>query len=616
MDRILLLLSEERSDLIPQLKEWLRRDHVAVVGDPEAGLRNDFDLCILDGPTAGRLAEEIKARKKAESPVPLPFLLIVSRQDVERLDRHLLQAVDELICTPIEEVELRIRVQGLMRIRRAAAEAGAGRLEVARQLPHGMLLLQQKIIAYANPAFCEVTGKSLAELKGMDFLRFVHPDDRAPATLFYDNVMAGNSAHPALALRLLTPKDSLWVELRLNTMVHDGAPTMLATVVEIVAGVAAEKSLEAALEYTENIVQTVREPMLVLDSDLRILSVNLSFCRTFRIGSQEARGRLFYELGNRQWDIPPLRVLLSEVLIEQTTMEGFEVEHHFPSVGRRTMLLNARKIRSRNGDEPHLILLAMEDVTERKELENALRRINQQLEEKLVELENANEELSQFAYVTSHDLKAPLRAIHNYADFLREDLEDTLGGEQLEFLDGLTLAVRQGEALIDDLLAFSRIGRIRQAIDKIDLGAVVREMQTTLESAEEVELTIADAWPVIEVEKTLLTQVIWNLASNAVKFNRSDTKHVELGWRPCEDGFIELYVRDDGIGIDPAYHRQIFRIFQRLHTREEFEGTGIGLAIVRKAVQLMGGSIRVESGMGDGSTFFVTLPGTRPGVQK
>ena len=118
----------------------------------------------------------------------------------------------------------------------------------------------------------------------------------------------------------------------------------------------------------------------------------------------------------------------------------------------------------------------------------------------------------------------------------------------------------------------------------------------------------------IESEKSLLKQILSNLLSNAIKFNKSNIKLIELGWQSAEGGLIELYVRDNGIGIDSSYHDQIFRIFQRLHNREEFEGTGIGLAIVRKAVNLMGGSIRVESTPGSGSTFFITLPKKSPGV--
>ena len=224
----------------------------------------------------------------------------------------------------------------------------------------------------------------------------------------------------------------------------------------------------------------MRESLIVLDADLRVVSANDAFYKTFMPAVEETLGRHIYELGNRQWEIPELRSLLAKILLEGTTIEDFLVEHVFPSIGRKVMLLNARKVYKKDGHAPDLILLSIEDVTGRMQQEDELQQLRQQLEAKLVELRHANEELSQFAYVTSHDLKAPLRAIHNYADFLREDLEETLGGEQLEYLNGLTLAVKQGEALIDDLLAFSRIGRLKQNIEEVDLGTVLREMKTTL----------------------------------------------------------------------------------------------------------------------------------------
>jgi signal transduction histidine kinase len=119
-----------------------------------------------------------------------------------------------------------------------------------------------------------------------------------------------------------------------------------------------------------------------------------------------------------------------------------------------------------------------------------------------------------------------------------------------------------------------------------------------------------DDWPTLEIEVVLLRQIFQNLINNAVKFNTSSPKQIELGWQPAEKNGHEFFVRDNGIGIAPSYQEKIFRVFERLHTREEFEGTGIGLAIVRKALTKLGGSVRVESTPGEGSTFFVTLPKT------
>lgn len=251
-----------------------------------------------------------------------------------------------------------------------------------------------------------------------------------------------------------------------------------------------------------------------------------------------------------------------------------------------------------------LFVGTLRDITDRKKMER-------QRETLLNQLQQVNSELSQYAFVVSHDLKAPLRAVSNYIHFLAEDLGEHLREKMKIHLDGIRSAMAQGEQLVDDLLAITRVGSRSQQWEKIDMGEFMRELVSSLRLPEDVRTALAEIWPEIEADRTLLRQIFQNLIENAVKFNPSAIKTVELGWRPNGAHHVELFVRDDGTGIDPRDQENIFHMFHRLHSREDFPGTGIGLAIVRKASSAMNGSAWVESTPGEGSTFFVELPKTQ-----
>lgn len=234
-----------------------------------------------------------------------------------------------------------------------------------------------------------------------------------------------------------------------------------------------------------------------------------------------------------------------------------------------------------------------------------------ELAAKAAELAEANEELSQYAHVVAHDLQAPLRAINNYVNFLSEDMGSRLEGEQKEHMDALGRAAYEANEMVQGLLELARIRREGSSFEVIDSGAFLKNIISSISLPANTKITLTEDWPVIEADTVLLRQVFQNLLENAVKFNNSPTIQVELDWHAQTDGNYEFRISDNGIGIDRRYHEQIFGVFERLHTRKDYHGSGIGLAIVRKAIGRLGGSIRLESEYGQGSTFFVTLPKTQ-----
>ncbi len=253
------------------------------------------------------------------------------------------------------------------------------------------------------------------------------------------------------------------------------------------------------------------------------------------------------------------------------------------------------------------------DFTDEKEARLALDIAHRKIQEKAEELEAANASLSEYAYVVSHDLRAPMRAIRNYISFLKEDLKDRLEDQQQEYLGGLSHAVEEADMLIRDLLAMSRMDSHQDTVDDIFMKEFMDDLIKSIQPPPDVEMILPDRWPTIVAKPVLLRQVFQNLIINGFKFNHSDPRQVELGWRDLGRDY-EFFVRDNGIGIDVQYHDQIFRMFGRLHTKEEYEGTGIGLSIVKKAVGKLHGAIEIRSAAGQGTTFYIQLP-KKPGEE-
>ncbi len=287
----------------------------------------------------------------------------------------------------------------------------------------------------------------------------------------------------------------------------------------------------------------------------------------------------------------------------------FEIEYRLKHKDGdiRYFFERGRPIRGTDGKPLHIDGVIL-DITERKRAEQALRLAHTDLSIKARDLEAANDELSRYDHVVAHVLKAPLRAIHNYSDFLREELEATLKGNQKVYIDSLNAAVHQCAKLLDDLLEFSVVGRRRGPSETIDIGVFLQGVIASLDLSPDVEVVMGNDWPTIYTEPTLLRQIFVHLIRNAIKFNHSPRKRVELGWLPIGNEHYELFVRDNGIGLEPRYQEQIFHMFERLHTHKEYEGTGVGLAICKKIVERHGGRNWVDSEPGKGSTFYFTIP--------
>ena len=258
------------------------------------------------------------------------------------------------------------------------------------------------------------------------------------------------------------------------------------------------------------------------------------------------------------------------------------------------------------------ISTVMRDLTPQIEAENSLKekakelkQTNQKLRKTASLLKKRNYELDRFAYVTSHDLKAPLRAIANLATWLGEDLEGIIPEENQQHLKLMQSRVERMDGLIQGLLEYSRVGRIRHSIATVDVKNLLLETIDSLSPPVKIRIAIAEALPTLQTDMISLRQVFANLISNAIKYNDKDLGKIEISAQK-QANFYEFAVTDNGPGIEPQHHERIFKIFQTLQARDTFESTGIGLSIVKKILEERGDSICVKSQLGQGATFSFT----------
>ncbi len=370
-----------------------------------------------------------------------------------------------------------------------------------------------------------------------------------------------------------------------------------------------EADLKAIETYAQNIVDTVREPLLILDTTLRVRSGNNAFYQTFKVSAEETENRLIYELGNGQWDIPDLRTLLEDIVPQSSFFNDFELEHDFPALGRRVMLLNARKLQA--GHHGELLVLAMEDVTERRRAEEEVAKAKEASE-------TANKTKSLFLANMSHELRTPLNAIVGYSEMLQEEaIDQNLDsfGADLEKIHG---AGRHLLALINDILDLSKIeaGKMDLYLETFDLNILIDEVASTVypmvvKNGNTMHVQKASDLGAMRADQVKVRQGLFNLLSNAAKFTQAGKIVLEAERQRMDSHeWIVFKVTDTGIGLSPEQIVKLFQDFTQADpsTTRKFGGTGLGLALTRRFCQMMGGDVTLQSVPGEGSVFTIKIP--------
>ncbi len=359
----------------------------------------------------------------------------------------------------------------------------------------------------------------------------------------------------------------------------------------------AEEEVRAARVDLENVFRSIDDMTIVVDREYTILRTNDTARRWLEVGSDEVlTGRKCYEVFHGRAAVCP------DCPVVQAFASGEPVRvEKFSERVQRFLSVSASPVVGEGGKVVKVLEVAR-DITEQKRTEEAL-------EEKRQELERSNQELEQFAYVASHDLQEPLRMIGSYTQLLARRYQGKLDKDADEFIGFAVDGVTRMQRLINDLLTYSRVGTRGREPEPTDSNVVLERALLNLQVAiEDNKAKVThDPLPVVMADDRQLEQLLQNLVGNALKYHGKEPPCVHVGVAQS-NGTWEFFVRDNGIGIDPKYADRVFVIFQRLHNRTEYSGTGIGLAVCKKIVERHGGRIWMESEPGKGSTFRFTLP--------
>lgn len=456
-------------------------------------------------------------------------------------------------------------------------------------------------ITFVNKHCERVTGYSHEEVLGKIIFRLLIPEDeRAAAQQVHRDLIAGESVPCSVNDWVTRDGERLTIEWR-NSVIIDAEGSVqevFSIGIDVTGYKRVERQLQRALAYAEGIVETVREPLVILDSELRVLSANRSFYEVFQVSREETEGRYIYELGNRQWDIPELRILLEKILPLNTEFHDFLVEHDFPVIGHKTMLLNARRIYI-EGNRTQMILLAIEDITRRR-----------RAEEELLEAKNRAEFLVD---LMTHDLNNINQGIMLALELIL--CEKGLPDRCKERVQLALAQVRRSTQLIASVKRFQCMETEPRRIRARDLypavvAAAEAVKQVFPQKQLDLKMGLREGEYLVRADE-FLVELFFNLLHNAMKFDRKSKVVVDIRVLSAQkEGFLRVEVRDRGPGI-PDVEKE--RILSRLAGGEEIVyGSGIGLTLAQRIVNRYGGKIWVEDRVkGDhtkGASFVILLP--------
>jgi PAS domain S-box-containing protein len=513
------------------------------------------------------------------------------REMIENQTRQLTKQAETLTAQQVEQERLNRQMAALL----DSTEAGFYGMDTTGAC------------TFINRAGARMLGYKRKELIGRNMHEMVHyqyrngkpyPKEKCPIMIASQS---GTSAAAEDEVFWRRDGSPVSVEYSTSPIIQDGKHLgAVVAFADITQRLAAQRAIRESEERKAAVLRSTLDSIVTMSANGTVLEFNPAAEATFGYRKEEAVGNMLADL------IIPYRFREAHKAgLARYTATG---EAHV--LGQRLELPAMRK----DGTEFETELtITRSDIGGEQSFTGVLRDItlrkqqDAEREQLIKALARSNQELDQFAYVASHDLKAPLRGIANLSQWIEEDLGDTLKTENKEQMELLRGRVHRMEALIDGILQYSRAGRVKSKPESVDSGALVHEVLELMAPPKEIQIVVAEGMPEVKAEKVPLQQVFMNLLGNAIKHAGADHPRIDIEWEDAGP-FYEFSVKDNGQGIAPQYHERIFGIFQTLEARDKVEGTGIGLSVVQKIVEAKGGRVWVESDVGKGSKFRFLWP--------